>query len=260
MEDLIYLYTHVDVFLFVLIRIIFALSFVPLTEESKIPPLALGGISVCLAFITLLTLPVTELVYQPTLPGFMTVIIKESITGIILGFGIKIFFQIYYFIGMLLGMQGGLGMSMMFDPGSSMQVPILGRFYMLGFSTIFILSGGYHWFIQTLIESFGYIPLNQVIFRPQLAGTVVDAIGSYWLTSFKLAIPVLAVLLIIDCGLGILARTVPQMNMFVIGIPLKMIILFILLVFTIGLTSLFNDMIIKQIIDMIMNLEQGMMP
>ncbi|WP_069997468.1 flagellar biosynthetic protein FliR [Cellulosilyticum sp. I15G10I2] len=260
MEELIYLYTHIDLFLLIFVRIVFALSFLPVIEESKIPPLAIGGISTCLAYITILTITAPQLEYHPTLLSFTVIIIKECVIGIILGFGVRIFFQVYYFVGTLLGMQGGLGMSMMFDPANSTQVPILGRFYMLAFSAVFILSGGYHWFIKTLVESFQYIPINQVIFRPNIVGTIVDAVSDYWLISFKLAIPVLAVLLIIDCGLGILARTVPQMNMFVIGIPLKMIILFSLLIFTIGLIPVFNDMILEHMINMIMNTLQGMIP
>lgn len=260
MEDLMYLYTHIDLFLLVFLRIVCAFIFLPIIEESKIPALAVGAISTCLAYITVITIGSTELVYQPTLVGFMGVAIKECIVGILLAFGVRLFFQIYYFVGTLLGMQGGLGMSMMFDPVNSAQIPILGRFYMLGFSAIFIVSGGYHWFIKTLIESFRYIPLNLAFFRPQLIGSIVDSITIYWLVSFKLAIPVLAILLLIDCGLGILARTAPQMNMFVIGLPLKMIVLFILLIFTIQLNLIYNDIIIKEIIDMVTNIIQGMIP
>ncbi|MDF2802689.1 MAG: fliR [Anaerocolumna sp.] len=260
MQELMDLYTHVDLFLVIFCRIVFALAFLPIIEEAKVPPLALGGLCTCLTYITMATLGTTDLVYQPTLVSFMVVIVKECIIGIILGFGIRIFFQVYYFVGMLLGTQGGLGMSMMFDPSSGEQVPIIGRFYALGFSVIFIVSGGYHWFIKTLIESFELIPINAVIFRPNVVGTIVEAVANYWLVSFKLAIPVLAVLFIIDCGLGVLARTVPQMNMFVIGLPLKMIILFILLVFTIGLVPAFNNIIIDNIVNTLMNLIQGMMP
>ncbi|MDF2594879.1 MAG: fliR [Clostridia bacterium] len=260
MQELMDLYMHIDLFLAIFCRIVFALAFLPIIEETKIPPLALGGLCTCLTYITMATLATTDLVYSPNLVSFTVVIIKECIVGIILGFGIRIFFQVYSFVGMLLSTQGGLGMSMMFDPGSGEQVPIIGRFYALGFSVIFIVSGGYHWFIKTLVESFGFIPVNAVLFRSNLVGTIVEAISIFWLVSFKLAIPVLSVLFIIDCGLGILARTVPQMNMFVIGIPLKMIILFILLVFTIGLLPIFNNIIIDNIVNTVMNLIQGMMP
>lgn len=260
MEELMYLYTHIDLFLLVFVRIVAALIFLPIVEETKIPPLALGGLCTSLAYITVSTMALPQLVYNPTLLSFTVIIVKEAIIGIILSFGIRIFFQIYFFMGTLLGMQGGLGMSMMFDPSSAEQVPILGKFYMMGFSAIFIISGGYHWFIKTLIESFRYIPINEVVFRPNIVGTITEAVSDYWLISFKLSIPVLSVLLIIDCGLGILARAVPQMNMFVIGIPLKMIVLFALLIFTIGLFPTFNDMIIESMTNTIMNMIQGMIP
>ena len=260
MEELMYLYTHIDLFLFVFIRIVCALILLPIVEESKMPPLALGGISVVLAYATVAVIPSDQLIYQPTLVGFAAIAVKEAIIGLMIGFGMKIFFLVYHFVGMLLGMQGGLSMSTMFDPSSSEQVSILGKFYALGFSMVFIISGGYHWFIKTLVECFKYIPINEAVFRPNIVGAITDAVSDYWLISFKLTIPILAVLFIIDCGLGILARAVPQMNMFVIGIPLKMIVLFMLLIFSIGLFPIFNKMITDNMTNTVMNILQGMMP
>ena len=260
MEELIYLYTHVDLFLLMFVRIIFAIAFLPIIEEVKLPPLVLGGLCTCLTYIAMITTPMPNLNYNPTLISFTVVIIKECIIGIIIGFGVRIFFQVYNFVGTLLGTQGGLGMSMMFDPTTSEQVPIIGKFYGLGFSVVFLISGGYHWFIKTVVESFKTIPINQVVFRPNLVGAMVEAVSNYWLISFKLAIPVLAVLFVVDCGLGVLARAVPQMNMFVIGLPLKMIILFMLLIFTIGLIPAFNNIIIDNMVNTIMNMIQGMRP
>lgn len=260
MEELINLYTNIDIFLLIFCRIVCGLIFLPIVEETKIPPLALAGISVALSIITTLTTNMARPIYNPTLIGFGILIVKECLIGIIIGFGIKIFFQVYLFVGMLLGMQSGMSMSQAYDPSTGTQVPIIGRFYMLGFSVIFILSGGYEWFIKTLIESFTMIPINQAVFRPQLTTTIIDAISNYWIVSFKLAMPIIGVLLIIDWGLGILARTVPQMNMFVIGIPLKMLVLFFLLIVTIGLFPVFNDIIIDHLVNITMNLLQGMRP
>ena len=110
------------------------------------------------------------------------------------------------------------------------------------------------------VESFKVIPLNQAIFNESLTYTIIQAVAEYFLIGFKLAIPILSILIIIDCGLGILARTVPQMNMFVIGIPLKMLILFILIIITINLIPTFNTMITNGLTNTIMNLIQGMMP
>lgn len=260
MEELMYLYTHVDLFLVVFCRIICAIVFLPVVEETKLPKMAIAGMAVCLTLITLLISPTLTITYEPTLLGFTFVVLKECIVGLIIGFSLKIYFQVYHFVGSLWSTQGGLGMSMVMDPTSNMQVPMLGKLYALIFSTLFILSGGYHWFIKVLIDSFKQIPINEAIFGDSLTETIVDAVATYFLIGFKLAIPILAIMVIIDVGLGILARTVPQMNMFVIGIPLKMIILFILLIITVSLVPEFNTIIYDQITGTVMNLIQGMMP
>lgn len=260
MEDLIYLYSHVDLFLVIFCRFICAVAFLPIVEESKVPPLALTGICACMTMITLLVGGDMTLIYEPNLFSFTIVIVKECVVGLILGFALRIYFQIYYFVGNLLSTQGGLGMSMVMDPVSAAQVPLVGKLYNLTFSAIFVLTGGYHWFIRTLIESFEVIPVNQAIFRAAIVGSIVQAVVNYFLIGFKLAAPILGVLIIIDCGLGVLARTVPQMNMFVIGIPLKMLILFILMVMTISFLPIFNNIIIDDMVNTIMNLIQGMIP
>ena len=89
---------------------------------------------------------------------------------------------------------------------------------------------------------------------------VIEAITIFWEISFKLASPIIAIIFIVDCGLGILARTVPQMNMFVIGLPLKMIILFIMMVITMQLLPAFNNMIIQNMTNTFFNILQGLMP
>lgn len=260
MESILDLYIHTDIWLLIFCRIMCSLLFLPIMEETKLPALAKGGIGMTLTLIVFFTIPVQEIAYNATLLGYSFLIIKECITGIILSFSILVFFQIYHFVGQLLGMQGGLSMSMMFDPVNNTQVPVLGKFYALGFSVIFLISGGYHWFITQLVESFKVIPVAQTVFRPDLLGAVVHAVGLFWETSFKLSVPILAVIFIVDCGLGILARTVPQMNMFVIGLPLKLIILLVLLITTIELLPAFNLQITDQMVETFFNLLQGMIP
>ena len=184
----------------------------------------------------------------------------SSDLGIIMGFCILLFFQVYYFVGQLLGVQGGLGMSMIYDPANGAQVPLLGRFFYLGFSVIFLVSGGLHWFIQAVVESFSYIPIGAAVFDGNMLYAVVEGISLFFLLSIKIASPVLAVLFTIDCGLGILARAVPQMNMFVVGLPIKLLVLLLMLTVTIGLLPSFNQWVINGMVDTFFNIIRGMMP
>jgi flagellar biosynthetic protein FliR len=173
----------------------------------------------------------------------------------------SIFFQVYNFMGDLLSMQGGLRMSTLFDPSTNTQSSTLGRFYYLAFAAIFILSGGYHWFITAVVESFRVIPLTLGnLDSTRLLGMLIIAISSFWEVSFKMAIPILAIMFLVDCGMGILARTVPQMNMFVIGIPLKAFLLFLLLTITLSVVPHFNAEIIRYMRDLTFGFLEGMRP
>ena len=258
MEDLIYLYRYVDVLLIIFVRVLGAILFLPIIEESRMPRIALAGFSLGISLAIFFKIDVSVSYYDPNLLSYTILIVKETVVGLIMGFVVKIFFQIYPFMGSLLSMQGGLGMSMVMDPTAGTQSTLIGRFYNLGLGAFFVLSGGYHWFIHTLVESFELIPINQEVFGPNIVMGMIDTISLYFELGLKLAMPIVAVILVIDFAMGILARTVPQMNMFIIGIPLKMLVMFILMVATIQVISQYNTIIIENLVNTLMNIIQGM--
>lgn len=260
MENIISMYNNIDIWLLIFCRIFFAIIFLSVIVETGVPNIAKVGLSMILASLVYFTLSQPEVQYNLTILGFGMLVLKETLVGLIIGFGVNLFFQVYYFVGSLLSTQGGLGMSNLFDPVNGTQMPLIGKFYHLAFCAVFLASGGYHWFIKALVETFTYMPINSAIFRTDIVGSIVIAIGVFWEISFKIAAPIIAILFIIDCGLGILARTVPQMNMFVIGLPLKVMILLVMLLITMQLLPTFNNMIINNITDTFFNLLQGMRP
>lgn len=260
MEDLIYLYQSVDLLLIIFIRVIGVLAFLPIVEETKVPRIALAGISLGIALPVFFKMDLAAVYYAPNLISFTIVIVKELIVGLMMGFIVKLYFQIYPFVGSLISTQGGLGMSMVMDPTAGTQSTLIGRIYNLGLGAFFVLSGGYHWLIYTLAESFEILPINKEIFGQQIVKGIIETMGLYFSIGFKLAMPIISVILIVDFAMGILARTVPQMNMFVIGIPLKMIIMFVLMIVTIEMTGQYNSMIIEGLVNALTSMIQGMRP
>lgn len=258
MAELNYLYEYIDVFLIIFVRIVAALIFLPIVEESRIPKVALAGISLAIALSAYFKIDVTANYYEPNLVSYTILLVKEMIVGLIIGFVVKIFFQIYPFVGSLLSMQGGISMSVVMDPSSGTQSTQIGRIYNLGLAAVFIASGGYHWFIHTLVDSFTLIPIGKEVFGPHLVTTMVETVGNYLEIGLKLSMPIIGVILVVDFAMGILARTVPQMNMFVIGIPIKMLILFILLAITMNVTATYNHLIIENLVQTLNNVVQGM--
>ncbi len=258
MSELTYLYAHRDVFIIIFVRIIGAIAFLPIIEETRMPRIALSGLALGIALPVFFKTDVTMTYYAPNLVSYSAILVKEMIVGLSLGFVVKLFFQIYPFVGSLLSMQGGLSMSVVMDPTSGTQATQIGRLYNLGLVVIFIQSGGYHWFIKTLIESFDLIPIGKAVFSDNIAMGMVETMGVYFELGLKLSMPIVGVILVVDFAMGILARTVPQMNMFVVGIPIKMIILFVLLIMMMNVTSQFNQMIIETLVQTVNDVIAGM--
>lgn len=258
MDDLYYLYQYIDVFLIIFVRVMATIIFLPIIEETKVPRIALSGIALGITIAVYFQTDVTLTYYAPNLLNYTILLLREMMIGLILGFVVKIFFQIYPFVGALFSMQGGLSMSVIMDPTAGTQSTQLGRFYNLGLGVVFVISGGYHWFIHTLVESFELMPIGEAVIGPHIVTGMVETIGTYLELGLKLAIPIVAVIIVVDFAMGILARTVPQMNMFVIGIPLKMIILFILLVMMSSIVAKYNAIIIDELVNTIQNVIQGM--
>ena len=258
MSELTYLYAHRDVFIIIFVRIIGAIAFLPIIEETRMPRIALSGLALGIALPVFFKTDVTMTYYAPNLVSYSAILVKEMIVGLSLGFVVKLFFQIYPFVGSLLSMQGGLSMSVVMDPTSGTQATQIGRLYNLGLAVIFIQSGGYHWFIKTLIESFDLIPIGKAVFSDNIAMGMVETMGVYFELGLKLSMPIVGVILVVDFTMGILARTVPQMNMFVVGIPIKMIILFVLLIMMMNVTSQFNQMIIETLVQTVNDVIAGM--
>lgn len=258
MSELYALYEHIDVFLIVFVRILAAIIFLPIIDETKMPRIALAGLALGISIAVYFQIDVAATYYQPTLLSFSFVLIKEMVVGLTLGFIVKLFFQIYAYVGLLLSMQGGLSMSIMMDPTSNTQATQLGRFYQLGLAALFVVSGGYHWFTKTLVESFSVLPIAEPIIAEHVALDIVYMMKDYLEIGLKLAMPIVSVIVIVDFALGILARTVPQMNMFVIGIPIKMLILFVLLIVTVPTVIQYNQIIIEKLVQAVNEVMWGL--
>jgi flagellar biosynthetic protein FliR len=118
-----------------------------------------------------------------------------------------------------------------------------------------------HFFlIQGLVESFNHIPLGNVVVHPAMYHTMVQFFTDYFIIAFKISSPVFVAILIVNVVLGILARTAPQMNMFVIGMPLKVYVGLMILVLTVFLIPAIADFILNQTIYIMDQLIRGMAP
>lgn len=154
---------------------------------------------------------------------------KELLTGLALGFLVYLFFSVFLMAGQFMDHQAGLMMAGSFDPLFGSQVTLLGQFFYF-FGVVFYLTiNGHHMLFLALKNSFTAVPLTGPMISTPTAWQYLKIFASLFLIAFQIAAPVIIVLWLTDLALGFLSRVVPQIHVFIVGLPLK--IAFVLLIF-----------------------------
>ncbi len=157
-------------------------------------------------------------------PGLLPLVfvgVKEFMFGLVIGFLFQLIFHGVQFGGGLLGYQIGYALVNVIDPSTAESVPIIGQLKLIISTLIFFIIDGHHVVLQALFESFKVVPLGHVAFNPLAMDAVMHATAAVFVVGIKIAAPVLVTLFITDICLGILARTMPQMNILIVGFQVK---------------------------------------
>ena len=172
-----------------------------------------------------------------TVFGYAALVIAEAGCGIMIGFMANICMQVVLFTGALTDMDIGLSMVSLFDPVSRTQAGFTGVLYQYGLLLIMLAANFHHYLLRAFVESYARIPVGHVIFDGErLYALVLKFLKDVFIIGFEIFLPVFGAMLVMNVVLGILAKVSPQMNMFAVGIQLK--ILFGLSVIYISITLL----------------------
>ena len=159
-----------------------------------------------------------------TVVMFGLTVLKEIFVGWMIGFIGNVMMASINMAGKIMDMQVGFAMANIMDPSSGQQAPLIGSFLSYLSIIYFLIVNGHHIILTALVESFRSVPLNSMVWNPALGEFAINLTNGIFLTGMKIAIPVTFAILITNVGMGILARTMPQMNIFVVGIPLQLTI------------------------------------
>ncbi len=225
MELLVLLQTKLPVLLLLFARVSGIFSTAPLFGSRNIPTQAKVGLS---AVFALSLLPLVNAEQTAGFPfstlQFAIEVAKEVAIGMSIGFVASLFFQAIQMSGQFLDTQIGFSMVSVLDVQSGQQMPLMGNFQYLIALAVFLATDMHHIFIHALFDSYRWLPL---LGAPVVINTVdfmVTSTAYMFVIAFQLAMPVIMVTMLSDIALGILARTMPQLNIFVVGIPLKIAI------------------------------------
>jgi len=203
----------------VLARVSAILFMFPVFDNRTLPVTVKVGLSLV---ISLILFPWVEL-KTPVLSAWMmgAMVIQEIVVGAVLALAVNMVFGAVQLAGQVVGFQMGLGIASVIDPFTSARTSVVTQFYDLIAILLFFAFNAHHMVIRALETSFRVIPFGGVNPSEPLLRMILDLSGAMFLLALQIGVPVLAVNFFVSVGLGLLARTVPQMNVFIVGFPLK---------------------------------------
>lgn len=167
--------------------------------------------------------------------------VHEVVVGSLIGFAYATLFWAIRMAGDMVGLQMGFAIVNVIDPTTSSQVSLIGEFKYILAMLILLVLDGHHLMISALVDSYRLIPVGHGMFGDNAFDQLIRITTTMFVTAVKIGAPMMITLLLTDVALGIVARTVPQMNIFIVGFPLKIGIGFLILAASMPLlTQLFS--------------------
>ena len=225
MVDLSFSYDELLTFFLILVRVTCFIYIAPFFNMGNTPNRVKIGLGICVSYLIYqLLLPVEPLVYSNIL-DFSVLVLKEAMVGLIIGFGANICMTVVNFTGSIIDMETGMAMATLFDPQTKQETSISGVLYQYAMSLILIVSGMYQYLLKALVETYTLIPIDGAVFdKEHLLNSMIKFMGNYLTIGFRICLPVFCAMLLLNAILGIMAKVSPQMNMFAVGIQLKMLV------------------------------------
>ncbi|MCL5780218.1 MAG: flagellar type III secretion system protein FliR [Firmicutes bacterium] len=211
----------ITVFFLVFIRMASFVFSCPLYAVPGIPPLVKAGLSFILAVL------VTPLVQPPSLEfpggmwGFGLAVFSEVGVGLALGLVCTFVFNVVKIAGQLLDFQIGFAMSAVMDPLSGSMNTLISKFLFFMTLVLFMNVDGHHALIRALIKSYEMVPLTAAGINGEVTLLIIRIFTDTFALAMQICAPVVAILVITDLAMGLIGKTAPQLNIFLLGFPLK---------------------------------------
>lgn len=220
---------EVQQFLLVMIRLTVFISISPGFSHSSFPTITKVALAVGLALPIMGVIPAmgTEL----AMGVFVILAIKELLIGMALGYITLLFFSAVEIAGALVDFQVGFSMGQIYDPSLGVSVSNYGRVYYWISIMIFFLADMHHQVIITLVQSYQWAPLEQLTFTHIGMEGIIKLFGYTFATAIQLAVPLIIVALLSELTLALISRTVPQIDVLILGMPMKTLISLIIMFF-----------------------------
>lgn len=179
------------------------------------------------------------------------IVVSEMLAGIIMGFMANVSYYILAFAGQVIDQEIGFSMVNQYDPITSAQVTITGNLYTYAVMLMLFATNLHHYLVRAITDSFTVLPVGAVSLDTGIFELMKRFMTDYFVIGFRIVLPVFASLLVVNTVLAVLARVAPQMNMFVIGMQLKVFVGLVVLILMVMMITGVTDLIFREMIAML---------
>ncbi len=230
MVDIINAVTQYSDFFFLAFMRMSGLLFTTVFSRRNIPNQV--KVALCLA-LTVALFPlypkIGPLVYSSVI-SYMFLIVLELLFGLVVGYVMNAFLMLVFVSGTLIDMQMGFGMVNVFDVQANVSVPIMGNLLNLVLLMVFFATNGHLKLIEIIHLTFFRAPIGHISIDAGIVQVALDVFVRTFTLAIMVAMPVVAAGMVLEVALGIIVRTVPQMNVFVVGFPIKIFVGFMVMI------------------------------
>lgn len=252
-------YADLEYFLLILVRITCFVYSAPFFSMNGVPRRVKVGFSIFLSYLVYAAVDHNEVVYS-TLLGYAIVVMKEALTGFLIGWGAQICTTVTSFAGSISDMEIGISMVSLMDPTTRQQATFTGVFYQYIFTLYLLITGLYQYLLRALVDSFTLIPINGAVFKTEsLLESVIMFLGDYIAIGFRIILPIFCTMILLNAVLGVLAKVSPQLNMFAVGMQLKVLVGLVIIFLTARMLPAAADYVSVEMKKMIVSFVEGMM-
>jgi flagellar biosynthesis protein FliR len=211
-------------FSMVLTRVAGIMTFAPIFNSRSIPMQSKAVLCLVVSFAMFPVVPASQIPAEINAGTFLTMTLVQIFYGFVIGLAASFLFAGMQLAGQLISFGMGFSIINLIDPQSDVEVSVFSLFQNYIGLLFFFMINGHHWFFMAISESFNYLPVAGLAIKGPLVDEIIHLSANILVAGIQIAGPILAVTLILDMVLGIIGRAAPQIQILIVGMPLKILV------------------------------------
>lgn len=233
-------------FLLIFSRVVSVLWLLPVFSSRVVSVPFKAGVSLLIAYLLFDSMGVDRSFSSD--PYFLFLfVMKEVFIGLSIGFFVRVLFTAVNVAGEIISIQSGFSFARFMDPLSMTQVTVIEQLKNLLAMMLFLAMDAHHILVRAIVASFREVPIGSVTIHQSFFQYLITVSGRIFVTGFKIGAPIIVTLMFVEIALGMLSRMIPQINIFIEGVPLKILVTVIMFSFSLSV-----------IVPVIVNMFRGM--